>query len=74
MNKPSIRERVIEARTHLTHARIQLQAAEADAGKVCDGFGDTWGAILTARIAAQDAEAKSRHALDSMPEDGGSET
>jgi hypothetical protein len=63
---------VIEARTYLTHARIQLQAAEVDAGKA--DFSDAYGAILEARTAAQDAEAKSRHALDSMPEDGGAET
>lgn len=69
MNKPSIRARLIEARTYLTHARVQIQTAEAAVP-----VGDEWIPISAALLAAQDAERKIRYALDSMPEEGETET
>ncbi len=59
MNHPSIRARLIEARTHVTHARVLLQAAETDAA------GASWEAIAAAVTSAQETERKIRHALDS---------
>ncbi len=64
MNRPTIRARLIEARSYATHARVQLQAAEAEAEVRAP-----WTAIARALMATQEAERSIRHALATTAED-----
>jgi hypothetical protein len=60
VNRPTSRVRLIEARMHITHARVLIQAAEAD-----HDAGARHSAIAAMLVAAQEMERNLRYFLDS---------